>query len=165
MEVLGFFWKDTIHCSIISFSKDHIDLEVRDIVKGVWCLTGFYNCPERNRKRESWDLILTLHWNSSLPWCILGDFNDIISAMDKKGLFDHPTWLINGFREVILDCNIHDVPLEGYPYTWQRRKGYDDEVEERLDIAMVTSSWLDLFQNVNLKNIFASVSNHNPILL
>ena len=53
----------------------------------------------------------------------------------------------------------------GYPYTWQLRKDYDDEVDERLDMAMVTSSWLDLFQNVNLKNIFASVSDHNPILL
>ena len=38
-------------------------------------------------------------------------------------------------------------------------------MEERLDMAMVTSSWLDLFQNVNLKNIFALVSNHNLILL
>ena len=108
-------------------------------------------------------MIHTLHGNSSLPWCILGDFNDIISVMDKKGL-DHPMWLINGFREVILDCGLHDVPLEGYPYTWQRTKGYDDKVEERLDMAMVTSSWLDLFQNVSLENIFAPVSNHNPIL-
>ena len=32
-------------------------------------------------------------------------------------------------------------------------------------MAMVPSSWLDLFQNVNLMNIFASVSDHNPILL
>ena len=130
---LGVFWKDSIHCSIISFSKHHIDLEVRDILKGVWHLTGFYGCPERSHKRESWDLVCTLHENSCLPWCILGDFNDIISAMDKKGLVDHPTWLINGFREVILDCGLHDVPLEGYPYTWQRRKGYNYEVEERLD--------------------------------
>ena len=52
-----------------------------------------------------------------------------------------------------------------YPYTWQPRKDYDDEVEERLDMAMVTSSWLQLFQNFNLENIFVSVCNHNPILL
>ena len=45
------------------------------------------------------------------------------------------------------------------------RKSYDDEVEEKLDMVMVTSSWVDLFQNVNLKNIFALVSDHNPILL
>ena len=51
------------------------------------------------------------------------------------------------------------------PYTWQHWKSYDDEVEEKLDMAMVTFSWLDLFQNVNLKNIFALVSDHNLILL
>ena len=106
-------------------------------------------------------MVRTLHGK----WCILGDFNDIISDMDKKGLVDHPTWLINDFREVKLDCGLHDVPLEGYPYTWQCRKGFDDELEKRIDMAMVTSSWLDLFQNVNLMNIFASVSDHNPILL
>ena len=32
-------------------------------------------------------------------------------------------------------------------------------------MAMVTSSWLDLFQNVNLKNIFVPVFDHKPILL
>ena len=117
MEVWGFFWKDSINCSVISFSKHQIDLEVRDTVKGVWRLTGFYSCLERSRRRDSWDLVRTLHGNSSLPWCILGDFNDIISAMDKKDFVDHPTWLINGFREVILDCGLHDVPLKGYPYT------------------------------------------------
>ena len=41
-EGLGvFFWKDSIYCSIISFSKHQIDLEIRDTMKGVWCLTGF----------------------------------------------------------------------------------------------------------------------------
>ena len=118
MEVWGFFWKDSMNYFIISFSKHHIDLSVRDPMKGVWRLTGFYDCLERSLRRESWDLIHTLHGNSSLPWFILSDFNDIISAMDKKGLVDHPTWLINGFKEIILDCGSHDVPLEGYPYTW-----------------------------------------------
>ena len=87
-------------------------------MKGVWRLTGFYGYPKRSRRRESWDLIHTLHGNYSLPWCILGDFNDIISVMDKKGLVNHHIWITNGFREVILDCSLHDVPLEGYPYTW-----------------------------------------------
>ena len=86
-------------------------------MKGVWRLTGFYGCPERSCKRESRDLIRTLHVNYSLSWCILGDFNDIISVMDKKCLVDHPTWLINGFIKVILDYGLHDVPLEGYPFT------------------------------------------------
>ena len=75
-------------------------------MKGVWRLVKFYGCPKRSRRRESWDLICTLQGNSSSPWCILGEFNDIISAMDKKGLIDHPTWLIN---------DLHDIPLEGLP--------------------------------------------------
>ena len=61
VEVWGFFWKDSINCSVISFSKHQIDLEVRDTVKGVWRLTSFYSCPERSRRRESWDLVRTLH--------------------------------------------------------------------------------------------------------
>jgi hypothetical protein len=38
-------------------------------------------------------------------------------------------------------------------------------MEERLDRAMATHNWLDLFPNVILTNLIADRSNHSPILL
>lgn len=65
----------------------------------------------------------------------------------------------------MVNCDLHDILLEGYPYTWFRGKGSVNAIEEWLDRAMVTSSWKQLFPNARLHNLVAPISNHSPILL
>ena len=55
--------------------------------------------------------------------------------------------------------------MEGYPFTWERRKGYANGVEERLDRALVSMDWLNIFSYVKLQNLESSMSDHSPILL
>lgn len=102
---------------------------------------------------------------SQLPWCIIGDFNDILSDSDKNGRVAHPQWLLIGFREAILYCNLTDIPLEGYPFTWSRSMGSEAMVEERLDGAFISSQWGVLFLAARLMTLIAPISYHSPILL
>nr|KYP64442.1 hypothetical protein KK1_019039 [Cajanus cajan] len=102
---------------------------------------------------------------SNLPWCLVGDFNDILDMREKKGKTQHPAYLINGFRQTTLECNLLDIPLEGYPYTWRRGKAPPDLVEERLDRAMVTPNWKHTFPDSSLRNGIAGKSDHTPIWL
>lgn len=74
-------------------------------------------------------------------------------------------WLIDGFRNAVLDYNLSDIYLEGYQFTWAKGICSAAKVEERLDRAMVTSSWCDLFPEAKLVNLIASISDHSPILL
>lgn len=67
------------------------------------------------------------------PWCCVGDFNDLLCQDDKRGLHEHTQWLFSGFRQASSDCNLIDLPMVGYPYTWVRFKGRPNCVEERLD--------------------------------
>ena len=69
----------------------------------------------------------------------------MLSLEDKKGQIPHPDWLISGFKEVIDDCNLHEIPLHGYPYTWERGRGSSNWVQERLDRVFVTETWLCIF--------------------
>ncbi|MCH84362.1 hypothetical protein A2U01_0005194, partial [Trifolium medium] len=48
---------------------------------------------------------------SDLPWCIVGDFNDL-SQEDKKGLHPHPNWLCADFQNAVSDCDLTDIQLE-----------------------------------------------------
>jgi endonuclease/exonuclease/phosphatase family metal-dependent hydrolase len=162
---LSVMWRDNIQCRVLNYSRNFINLIVVEGGKGEWRLTCYYEYPERGRRREAWDLLRELRDMSVLPWCVVGDFNDLLSQEDKRGLHPHPNWLCNGFRSAVGDCDLTDIHLEGYPYTWAKSIGTPHIIEERLDRAMANSEWLVMYPETKLVNIITSHSDHNPILL
>lgn len=74
---IAIIWKQSFKCRIINYSMNFINVEVSDNDRGLWRLTGFYGYPERTRRRDSWNLLRNLATMSLLPWCVIGDFNDL----------------------------------------------------------------------------------------
>jgi hypothetical protein len=81
---LACLWKLPFECNLINYSTNFINMEVTNQLHQQWRFTGFYGYPEIERRTESWDLLKTLAQDKNLPWCIMGDFNDILSNDDKK---------------------------------------------------------------------------------
>jgi len=52
---LAILWKKNLNCRITNYSKNHVDVEVTDNIRGSWRLTGFYGFPEGGRRRASWN--------------------------------------------------------------------------------------------------------------
>ncbi|RZC16459.1 hypothetical protein D0Y65_009648 [Glycine soja] len=63
---------------------------------------------------------------------MIGHFSDMLTIEDKYRGQKQPQWLISGFREVVKDCKLVDLPLEGYQYTWIQKRGMMDVTKERL---------------------------------
>jgi exonuclease III len=162
---LALFWHSSINCQIIDYSQNHITAEIIDNEKGPWRLTGYYGYPNGGRRRASWDLLRQLSNQTSLPWCIYGDFNDIMDASEKRGRTTRSNWLINGFRQAVIDSGLTDVPMEGYPFTWFKSLGTPRAVEERLDRALANTAWFNFFPSASLDNLVAPTSDHCPIML
>ncbi|XP_058732883.1 uncharacterized protein LOC131604464 [Vicia villosa] len=121
-------------------------------------LSCYYGFPERSRRRQAWDMIRDLRNMSSILWGIIGDFNDLLSQNDKQDLHPHPEWLCAGFQQIVGDCNLTNIPLEGHPFTWVKSRGTAHMIEERHDRSLANSDWLQLFPNSKLHNL-------RPILL
>lgn len=84
-------WNQKVRCRITDSDSNHIDVHILDNNKEpVWRLTGFYGFPQRTRRKDSWEFIRQLAAKSDLPWCLIGDYNDMVSERDKKGIHKHP---------------------------------------------------------------------------
>jgi hypothetical protein len=163
---LSVMWKENMKCRIMNYSRNFINLIVTDGDRGDWRLTCYYGYPERGRRRrQAWDLLRELRDMSTLPWCIIGDFNDLLSQDDKQGRNPHPNWLCEGFRSAVGDCDLTDIHLDEYPFTWIKSRGTPHVIEERLDRALANTNWLLLYPDVRLQNLLTSHSDHSPILL
>jgi hypothetical protein len=162
---IALFWRKTINCTIVNYSSNHINAKIEENNNNSWLLTGFYGYPEGGRRRDSWNFIRQLAGSTNLPWCIFGDFNDILHAQEKKGRTERSNWLIRGFRQAVTDAGLIDMHMEGYPFTWFKSLGTPRVVEEKLDRAMANEAWMQLFPHARLENLVAPSSDHFAILL
>ncbi|XP_074327603.1 uncharacterized protein LOC141665516 [Apium graveolens] len=115
---LALMWQNERGVHIKGSCNHYIDFEVVCEQVGRWRYTGFYGCPERKRRKESWEILRTLAGESTLPWCVLGDFNDIMFAHEKSGGRSQPSRLMEGFRSAVNECELLDLGFVGSEFTW-----------------------------------------------
>ncbi|XP_074278185.1 uncharacterized protein LOC141601781 [Silene latifolia] len=113
---LAFWWKKEIDCEFVSASVHYMDFVVREEA-GDWRVMGFYGWPSVADRHLSWDLLRILGRQLTRPYVCIGDFNEILYANEMKG-GTRAQWQMNNFREAVEDCNLTDIPFEGYEFTW-----------------------------------------------
>ncbi|XP_074337514.1 uncharacterized protein LOC141674712 [Apium graveolens] len=149
--------------AVLDGSKDYIDFEVESSSVGRWRYTGFYGCLERERSQESWDILRELATRSTLPWCVIGDFNDMLYADKKRGGRIHPRNLLVGFGDTITACGLSDLGFKGENYTWEKSRGNNGWVQERLDRGLANNAWRIMFSEAEIKVLEVATSDHLPL--
>ncbi|XP_074278012.1 uncharacterized protein LOC141601617 [Silene latifolia] len=76
-----------------------------------------------------------------------------------------PQRQMNNFRDAVDECGLRDVPFEGYPFTFDNGQAEDANRQCRLDRALCTSTWTDLFPYAKLRHLGREWSDHTPIKL
>jgi hypothetical protein len=161
---LCLFWKAAVKLRVQSFSASHIDAIVNENQPDAWRLTGFYGAPKTHLREESWTLLRRLSSHFSLPWCCLGDFNELIRAEEKQGRIHRSENQMQRFRDAIDDCGFLDLGYQGPSFTWTNNR-VGDMTWERLDRALATPEWLMLFPTTKVHHLEGRWSDHKPILV
>ncbi|KAK4836139.1 hypothetical protein QYF36_019052 [Acer negundo] len=78
-------WRGDWHVAILSYSKGHIDAVIQTGEWLKWRFTGFYRCPHPKQMQSSLELLRRLSQVNSLLWVYGGDFNALLSTIEKKG--------------------------------------------------------------------------------
>ncbi|XP_060961746.1 uncharacterized protein LOC133031961 [Cannabis sativa] len=131
----------------------------------VWRLVGMYGEPNTSLRHNTWRLIKHQAQDTRWPWAIIGDLNNVTSQDDKHGGRPYPISLIQGFNQILFECELTDMELVGHPYAWEKSRGTSRWVEVRLDRALVSKQWLEVFNSSKLFNLNFSSSDHCPIYL
>ncbi|XP_019179523.1 PREDICTED: uncharacterized protein LOC109174723 [Ipomoea nil] len=162
---LALFWRRNNTASLLSYSKNHVDVEVRAENGKQWRMTCFYVHSDRSRRWESWELLDTLKTRSLLPWVVIGDFNNLLFQYEKRGGNPYPDNLLRGFGETLDGCGLMQLPMRGHQFTWEKSRGTENWIEERLDKVLATADWCGLNENVEVENIIARPLDHSALFL
>ncbi|XP_024195622.1 uncharacterized protein LOC112198734 [Rosa chinensis] len=161
---LALFWcaeVDSQDSQPLTKSAHHIDAEVRGGPgEPRWRLFGFYGYARTAEHDKSWQLLKYLSDLDFLPWVVIGDFNEILNNGEKIDGPPKAERHMRGFREVLGYCELLDLGFQGSRETW-----WNSETHLRLDRAVCTPSWCDVFGYAKVIHLPHRKSDHVPILL
>ena len=163
---LALLWKTLMQVDVLTYSPPHIDAIVTEEQgRKKWRFTGFYGHPEIEKREESWKLMESRSHRSDLPWICMGDYNEIMHAKEKEGGGVRSDGQMRAFHEVINKCQLRDLGYVGSDYTWSRRLRSRGWVRERLDKALVSTTWAESFLAVRFFHAATSISDHCILVL
>ncbi|KAK6156380.1 hypothetical protein DH2020_010628 [Rehmannia glutinosa] len=67
------------------------------------------------------------------------------------------------FRQVLADTGLHDLGYTGNPFTWSNGQGGESNIVERLDRALATETWQNIYPEYKVHHLPRLQSDHAPI--
>ena len=162
---LALFWKNNLNLSISSYSCSHIDSVINPGTDNAWRLSFIYGEPVTHKRMATWNLLRRLHNQHSLPWCCLGDFNEIIKNEEMQGRRPRPDRQMQAFRDAIDDCNLLDMGYSGFPFTWCNNRDPPHTTWVRLDRGLANMDWLQQNPLAIMEHIDVTNSDHKCLFM
>uniref|UniRef100_A0A803PV25 Reverse transcriptase domain-containing protein n=1 Tax=Cannabis sativa TaxID=3483 RepID=A0A803PV25_CANSA len=157
-------WKADIQVQVLSSSPGHILATVAGCGFPPWSFTGFYGNPDAGQRRFSWQLLRDLRKEVQGPWLCIGDFNEIVSLSEKVGGRDRLPGVMDGFKEVLDDCQFIDFSSTKHELTWCNEHS-NSRIMERLDRGLCTEEWLDKFEGADISLLDWWESDHRALVV
>ena len=156
---------DGIHASLLSKSQRALHLLVHDTGNNQnVILTGVY-APAQSREKEFfWNQLLQFSSVVDLPWCLIGDFNELASPGEKMGGVSYPLSKYDRLNNFTNNINAISIPYKGKCFTWKKRIR-THLIYERLDRAIARSDWMNLYSDSFVTHGQFTCSDHCPIFL
>ena len=123
-----------------------------------WLLSSVYASPCNTSRAHLWGYLDSIQQSISLPWIILGDFNELLSYSDKIGGSKH--YRFDSMQDWVYRNGLVDMGYKGADYTW-----CNNNVKERLDRCFCDSAWRIKFPDAYVTHLARMNSDHCPILI
>ena len=154
-----------LYITVKDFSSQHLSMLLHNPISGLTTLiTGVYGSNNPSLRK---DLLAILIDSSltTLPWCVIGDFNATLPHADKLSI-RHPTFSsLKAFQTAMLQAGLQDTHFAGNRFTWSNNRQGSSYVAARLDRALVNLIWMCHLCDPIVHHLPRICSDRSPILL
>lgn len=160
---LWLLWSDDIRLSILEKSFYFIFVRIENVL-GSWILGLVYGDPHHYVSDYIWERIL-FYSRSSLPLCLVGDFNSVLTKSEKFGGSQKTASHVHSFQRMVQTAGVLDLGYKGPAFTWSNNQPLSTLIMQRLDRALASVTWLTQFPSAAVYHLPRFNSDHHPILL
>ncbi|KAJ4834566.1 hypothetical protein Tsubulata_046951 [Turnera subulata] len=123
------------------------------------CICCVYGSSDVGQRINMWSDLINLKPSYKSPWLVIGDFNETLSALDRKSgrICSFGSKALQDFMDAL---HLFAFNLTDRCFTWANTLS-----ASKIDRAMVESDWASLFPSICLKSGFRNPSDHWPLIL
>ncbi|XP_016192885.1 uncharacterized protein LOC107633797 [Arachis ipaensis] len=104
-----------------------------------------YGAHGREKKRGVWEELSYIAGLCQVPFCFLGDFNEILQVEERQGGTSLPA-SADEFQRWVHDMQLIDLPLTDRKYTWFQGRSCS-----RIDRVLVSVEWAEKYPDIRLR--------------
>ncbi|EOY26462.1 Uncharacterized protein TCM_028138 [Theobroma cacao] len=94
------------------------------------------------------------------PWMVGGDFNSIVSIVERLNGATPHVGSMEDFASTLFDCGLLDAGFEGNSYTWT-----NNHMFQRLDRVVYNPEWTQCFSSTRVQHLNRDGLDHCPLLI
>ncbi|KAJ6881012.1 hypothetical protein NC652_034125 [Populus alba x Populus x berolinensis] len=133
------FWNpSTVKVDLLSSSAQAVHLSISCLISHIsFKATFVYGFNTITARRSLWEDLRS--WNSNSPWMVLGDFNSMLSSVDKHNGAAVSSYETSNFRDCYSALGLHDANFTGCHFSWT-----NGSVWCKLDRVLINPAWFSL---------------------
>lgn len=126
--------------------------------------TFVYGHPTFQQRRSLWGSLAGLQLSTNIPWCSIGDYNEMLLQSDKCGIRPFDDYKAGFFRSFLNNTELMELELKGCRFTWASNPRNSVVVREKLDRALGNWSWRYCFSHALVTALPIVSLDHAPLI-
>lgn len=158
---LALFCKKNIKIDVKFADKNLLDCLVQ-YGDSTFFLSCIYGIPGSEGRNIVWERVTRFGVNRKEPWCLIGDFNEILCNEEKTGGPRRSAASFMPFADMLKICGMEELISKGDKLTWGGMR-WKKWIQCALDRCFGNQAWHDLFPGCNQTFLEKRGSDHRPV--
>ncbi|VFQ59176.1 unnamed protein product [Cuscuta campestris] len=127
-------------------------------------ITFVYGHNSAQERGRLWEQLVNTAKGIDDSWIIVGDFNAVLSNMDRIGGNNITEEETKDFKDCMINYAMEEVPSDGSYYTWCNKQNPGHRIYSKLDRAIANMEWFLQFGN-KIQVIEEGIFDHCMLLI